>query len=281
MPATPNISNLKKDDKNFTVGLSEDKIKEIIDGKIASGGTNPAETGKLRTIQGFLMDPDKDYVDIDVYRKTIKFSNNDKIIIDNKLYVIANTDFTFNSDVLQENELLFLVFVTSVRKVYLMPPENVSLYNDVYVIGIIHVNIDKGEIIYLDFPFDIRVNGDTCPKIAHVNPNVRYINPYGNVDNNRMIPLKFPSQSVAAFKAAKVQGFDYVFMTVGFTSDDVPVLALSDILDGQCKDSTGAALPVTTRLTETTYDIFKTYDFGIGIHESFKGTHALKFDEFI
>lgn len=71
--------------------------------------------------------------------------------------------------------------------------------------------------------------------------------------------------TISAYKAARLSGFDYVETDVRFTSDDVPVLLHDSTID---RTSNG-----TGRISSLTYDYVRTLDFG--------GERIPSFEEFI
>ena len=274
MPSTSTIKNLKKDDKNFNIGVSEERVNELITEKLNSSSTS----SELKYITSFRKTKDIDYTNIDMHRKQILFKADDTIIIGNKDYKIGEQVVNFDEAMIPGKVLVYMIFKTSDLTISFQEMQAVNLADDQYIVGTIFSDTVVKDIVYLDFPFDIRVDGEKRTRQLMNNPFFKCISHYGQVGDGKDL---YPVQSLLAFKYAKRNGFEYVACMVGFTSDNVPVLVMNDNLKGQCMNAAGEAITVDTSLKSLTYDVVKTYDFGLPVDVSFKNTRVFKFEDFM
>ena len=88
-----------------------------------------------------------------------------------------------------------------------------------------------------------------------------------------------PWNSLPAFKLSKQHGFSWVETDVQFTSDDIPVLCHDDYINNYAKLPSGADIPSTVYINQSTYAQLQNYDFGIGFSPEYAGLKITTLEE--
>ena len=274
MPANPHIDNLKKGEKNFTLGLTVDKVNELIDNKISGGTSEP----KLKYIDSFIKFENYDYINVDLYRNEIYFGVT--FIVTGNMSRRVNNESLSCKDIIPDKQVVYLV-LTNDNFLQLKEIADIGKTEGEYIVGTIYSDPARKEIIQIDLPFDVRVNDQKLYNTpVSNNQYVKFVNAYCTNVSYITGDISYPIHSVAGMRCMKAQGYNYVLGRVGFTSDEVPVMAINNDLDSsQCVDENGES--PNLKLSDIPYSTVLTYDFGVSKGPGFKGTKILTFKDFI
>lgn len=89
---------------------------------------------------------------------------------------------------------------------------------------------------------------------------------------HRGVGTEFPENTMPAFKAAAIQGYDYIELDPYFTKDGQLVVLHDKTLNRTCRHSDGSEIQTPLPINTLTYDEVLEYDAGIAKSVKFKGT---------
>lgn len=92
---------------------------------------------------------------------------------------------------------------------------------------------------------------------------------------------RFPENTLIAFKASKLFGFDAVETDVAFTSDNVPVLLHDATINRTARNIDGTEISTDIDIGTITYAQALEYDFGLYAQSAYAGTKIPTFEQFI
>lgn len=88
---------------------------------------------------------------------------------------------------------------------------------------------------------------------------------------HRGVSTEYPENTMAAFKAAAAQGYDYIELDPNYTADHEIVVLHDSTLNRTARTATGEMLPAPVEITQITYSEALTYDVGIAFSKKFSG----------
>lgn len=91
----------------------------------------------------------------------------------------------------------------------------------------------------------------------------------------------YPENSNASVLNAKQNGFNYVRVSVAFTSDNVPVLIHDASINRVARNSDGSAISSTINIADITLEQANTYDWGIVAGQNHKGMKIPLLSDFL
>lgn len=91
----------------------------------------------------------------------------------------------------------------------------------------------------------------------------------------------YPENSNASVLNAKQNGFNYVRVSVAFTSDNVPVLVHDASINRVARNSDGSAISSTINIADITLEQANTYDWGIVAGQNHKGMKIPLLSDFL
>lgn len=80
-----------------------------------------------------------------------------------------------------------------------------------------------------------------------------------------------PENTMAAFRAAVIQGYAYIETDPGVTADGIFVLLHDETINRTARQNDGTPLPAVRRIVDMPYKDALQYDFGIAFSEAFRG----------
>lgn len=89
---------------------------------------------------------------------------------------------------------------------------------------------------------------------------------------HRGVGTEFPENTMPAFRAAAIQGYDVIELDPGFTKDGYLVVLHDETLNRTLRYPNGEKLKKETAIRETTYEEVLKYDAGLAKSPKFKGT---------
>lgn len=88
---------------------------------------------------------------------------------------------------------------------------------------------------------------------------------------HRGVSTEYPENTMSAFEAAILQGYDVIELDPNYTADNEIVILHDSTLNRTARTKDGAALSEPVQITDLTYNEALTYDFGVGFSKKFKG----------
>jgi len=88
---------------------------------------------------------------------------------------------------------------------------------------------------------------------------------------HRGVSTEFPENTMAAFKAASLQGYEIIELDPAFTSDGKCVVLHDKTLNRTCRRKDGEPLPYDIKISDITYIQSQKFDAGIAKSLKFKG----------
>ncbi len=96
---------------------------------------------------------------------------------------------------------------------------------------------------------------------------------------HRGVSTEFPENTMAAFRAAKEQGYDVIELDPAVTADGVFVVHHDRTLGRTARYADGSALSEAPPIADLTYNAIKELDYGSWFSEQFKGEHIPTMEE--
>ena len=90
-----------------------------------------------------------------------------------------------------------------------------------------------------------------------------------------------PENTMPAFRQAMVNGYDQIETDPQITRDGVIVLMHDDTINRTCRNGDGSEIEIPIRVADVTYEELLTYDAGIRMGETFRGTKIPRLDELL
>ncbi len=91
------------------------------------------------------------------------------------------------------------------------------------------------------------------------------------LEAHRGVGTEAPENTLAAFRLAKEQGYDWVELDTKFTKDNCCVLLHDRTLNRTCRNADGSALDREVRIADITLEQARSYDAGIAMGDACKG----------
>ena len=89
---------------------------------------------------------------------------------------------------------------------------------------------------------------------------------------HRGVSTEYPENTMAAFEAAVLQGYDYIELDPNYTKDPEIVVLHDDTLNRTARHADGSVLAEPVKITEIAFEEAQAYDFGVAFSKKFTGT---------